>query len=193
MKLVIMTQPSFFVEEDKILSSLFEEGMTDLHLRKPDAAPMLAERLLSLLPDTVYGKITVHGHYYLKNEYKLAGIHIDGADGVPAGYKGKVGRTCKTADELAAVRKTADYVFFNADFDMDGLTPEVEEAARRGLIDKHVYALGGITLDNIRRAKETGFGGVVVCDDLWNKFDIHNETDYKDLISHFDKLKKAVS
>ena len=63
MKLVIMTQPSFFVEEDKILSTLFDEGMTDLHLRKPGAPPMLAERLLSLLPEAVYGKITVHDHY----------------------------------------------------------------------------------------------------------------------------------
>ena len=191
MKLVIMTQPSFFVEEDKILSTLFDEGMTDLHLRKPGAPPMLAERLLSLLPEAVYGKITVHDHYYLKNEYRLAGIHIDGAESAPTGYKGKVGVTCTTADELAAARKKADYAFMEADFAADALPAEVEAALRRGLIDRNVYAIGGISLDNIRTAKEAGFGGVVVCEDLWNKFDIHNETDYKDLISHFDKLRKA--
>lgn len=30
MKLVIMTQPTFFVEEDKILTTLFDEGMDKL-------------------------------------------------------------------------------------------------------------------------------------------------------------------
>ena len=69
---------------------------------------------------------------------------------------------------------------------------ELREASRRGLIDKKVYAMGGMNLDNISVAKELGFGGVVICGDLWNRFDIHNELDYKALISHFEKLRKAV-
>ena len=35
MKLAVMTRPTFFVEEDKILSSLFDEGLDNLHLYKP--------------------------------------------------------------------------------------------------------------------------------------------------------------
>ena len=75
MKLVIMTKSTFFVEEDKILATLFEEGMDNLHLNKPDSPPMYSERLLSLLPEETYRKITVHDHFYLKNEY-LSLIHI---------------------------------------------------------------------------------------------------------------------
>ena len=59
-------------------------------------------------------------------------------------------------------------------------------------VDKKVYAMGGMNLDNISTAKSLGFGGVVICGDLWNRFDIHNELDYKNLISHFEKLRKAV-
>ena len=69
---------------------------------------------------------------------------------------------------------------------------ELREASRRGLIDRHVYALGGMSLDNIRMAKDLGFGGVVICGDLWNRFDIHNQNDYKELITHFERLRKAV-
>lgn len=69
----------------------------------------------------------------------------------------------------------------------------LDDAIRLGLIDKHVYAFGGVTLDNIKEAKELGFGGVVACGDLWGKFDIHSQLDYKELINHFDKLRKAVS
>lgn len=94
MKLAIMTKSTFFVEEDKILAALFDVGLDNLHLYKPETSPIYSERLLSLLPDKAYEKIFVHGHYYLKDEYCLAGIHLDNAaEPVPEGYKGKVGRT----------------------------------------------------------------------------------------------------
>ena len=68
---------------------------------------------------------------------------------------------------------------------------ELKAASKSGLIDKKVYALGGINLDNIRSIKDLGFGGIVICGDLWNRFNIHNELDYKDLLVHFEKLRKA--
>ena len=202
MKLVIMTLPTFFVEEDKILTALFDEGMDNLHLYKPGASPMYSERLLSLLPEETYGKITVHDHYYLKNEYGLAGIHIDdGTKDAPQGYKGKFSMTCTDISTLAAMKKKAEYVFLadtfmrgnGGHYDKTGAQARLAEAVSLGLIDKHVYAYGGVSIDNIKEAKELGFGGVVVCEDLCNKFDIHNEPDYKDLISHFGKLRKAIS
>ena len=77
MKLIVITKPTFFVEEDKILVNLFEEGLENLHLCKPGSSPMYSERLLTLLGEDLAGKITVHNHFYLKEEYKLKGIHID--------------------------------------------------------------------------------------------------------------------
>lgn len=38
MKLVIMTKSTYFVEEDKILSMLFEEGLDSLHISKADTS-----------------------------------------------------------------------------------------------------------------------------------------------------------
>ena len=88
-----MTQPTFFVEEDKILTSLFDEGLDNLHLFKPDSEPVYSERLLTLLPNEYYDKITVQGNYYLKEEYKLHGIHIDSEEApAPRGYKGHISR-----------------------------------------------------------------------------------------------------
>lgn len=202
MKLVIMTQPTFFVEEDKILTALFDEGMDNLHLYKPGASPMYSERLLSLLPESMYGKITVHENYYLKNEYGLSGIHLDLEDKEPpADYRGKYSRTCYDVDKLAYMKKKSEYVFLYGVFgkqQYDSIhqalsRPQLEDLASRGLIDKRVYALGGLSLDNVREAKDLGFGGVVVCEALWNKFNIHSELDYKELISHFEKLRKVVS
>uniref|UniRef100_UPI004029606B thiamine phosphate synthase n=1 Tax=Prevotella sp. TaxID=59823 RepID=UPI004029606B len=202
MKLAIMTKSTFFVEEDKILSSLFDEGLDDLHLFKPGSSPMYSERLLTLLPEDYYRKITVHDHFYLKQEYDLAGIHLDNpTDNLPYGYKGKFSRTCTDLSQLKEMKKKSQYVFLKNIFDCIEFKEEkssfslqqLELAAGNGLIDKKVYALGGMSLENIKIAKALGFGGVVICGDLWNRFDIHNEKDYKELIAHFEKLRKAVS
>ena len=202
MKLAIMTKSTFFVEEDKILSSLFDEGLDNLHLFKPGSSPMYSERLLTLLPEDYYRKITVHDHFYLKQEYDLAGIHLDNpTDNLPDGYKGKFSRTCTDLSQLKEMKKISQYVFLKNIFDCIEFKEEkssfslqqLELAAGNGLIDKKVYALGGMSLENIKIAKALGFGGVVICGDLWNRFDIHNEKDYKELIAHFEKLRKAVS
>lgn len=201
MKLIIMTSPTYFVEEDKILETLFEEGMEMLHLNKPDSSPVYAERLLSLLPEEYHKKIVVHDNYYLKNEYGLAGIHLDEADAeAPQGYKGKISRTCRSLEELKSAKKQSKYVFlrdvFDSISDANGKASfsydQLKEASRKGLIDKHVYALGGVRLENIKVLKELEFGGAVICNDLWTRFDIHNEQDYRNLIIHFTKLYKAI-
>lgn len=196
-----MTSPTYFVEEDKILETLFEEGMEMLHLNKPDSSPVYAERLLSLLPEEYHKKIVVHDNYYLKNEYGLAGIHLDEADAeAPQGYKGKISRTCRSLEELKSAKKQSKYVFlrdvFDSISDANGKASfsydQLKDASHRGLIDKHVYALGGVRLENIKVLKELGFGGAVICNDLWTRFDIHNEQDYRNLIIHFTKLYKAI-
>lgn len=201
MKLVIMTKSTFFVEEDKILTALFEEGMDSLHLHKPDSSPLYSERLLSLLPERYHKKIIVHEHYYLKNEYNLSGIHLQQlTDPVPEGVRGRITRSCSDIQLLRETKRKADYVFLEKIFDsIEDPTQkasfnllQIEEAAKKGLIDRHVFAVGGMHLDNIKLAKEYGFGGVVIRGDLWNHFNIHNEIDFKALITHFQKLKKAV-
>lgn len=202
MKLIILTKATFFVEEDKILTTLFEEGMDNLHLYKPDSEPVYSERLLTLLPEDYYRKITVHDHFYLREEFNLRGIHLNAANAeLPYGYKGHFSMTCHSIAELHDAKKKADYVFLKTIFDSQSnpkdkqtiSEEQLREASKKGLIDKHVYAMGGINLDNIRQMRDLGFGGVVVCGDLWNRFNIHHEQDYKELISHFQKLQKAVN
>ena len=202
MKLIVMTKSTFFVEEDKILASLFEEGLENLHLYKPGSEPMYSERLLTLLPEEYYKHITVHDHFYLKEEFRLRGIHLDQVtDDVPQGYKGKVSRTCRKLEDLKEAKRNSDYVFLQNIFDSQTnpldrqsfTDDELRSASRQGLIDRNVYALGGMNIDNVRKVKDYGFGGVVICGDLWNRFNIHSQTDFKELIAHFRKLRKAVS
>lgn len=200
MKLLLLSSPDFFVEEDKILTTLFEEGLDVLHLRKPNSEPVYCERLLTLLPQEHHKRIITNDHFYLKEEFDLKGIHLSRRNPtMPLGYNGIVTRTCYSIEELAAVKKECKYVILRDIFDSKSnlnnkskyTYEQLREASRKGLIDKHVMAQTGITLENIKEIKNLGFGGAVVCSDIWNMFNIHNGMDFKDVIKHFHKLKKA--
>lgn len=185
-----MTKSTFFVEEDKILTALFDEGLDCLHLNKPGAAPVYSERLLTLLPDQCYRNIVVHENFYLKEEYSLRGIHLESdATPVPQGYRGQLSRTCRSIDDLRELKRRSEYVFLR---NATAFTPQqLESAAGEGLIDKKVYAIGGVSQENIPWLKSLGFGGCVVCSDLWRHFDIHQQADFKEIVVHYLKLARA--
>ena len=199
MKLILITTPTYLVEEDKIITALFEEGLDTLHLRKPDTAPMFAERLLTLIPEQYHKRIVVHGHFYLKDEYKLKGIHLNGRNpNPPENYKGHISCSCHSLDEVKERKQTCDYVFlspvFNSiskmNYNSAYTAEELRAADKAGIIDKKVIALGGIDVDNILEVKDFGFGGAAILGALWNKFDTRCDRDYRLLIEHFRKLKK---
>lgn len=201
MKLILMTLPTFFVEEHKILTALFDEGLELLHLRKPHTEPVYSERLLSLIPDEYHKRIVVHDHFYLKEEYGLYGIHVGHlATSEPRAYRGRVSCTCHTAAEVQAYRKQFNYLFFSPVFASSGEAQATGQAAEQlslalngKLIDKKVMAFGNVTLERLSSVRNMGFGGAVILGDLWNRFDMHADTDFKNLIVYFRHLQKAAN
>lgn len=198
MKLIVVTPPTFFIEEDNIITALFEEGLDILHLRKPETPAMYSERLLTLIPEKYHKRIVTHEHFYLKEEFDLMGIHLNRRNpNEPHDYAGHVSQTCRSVEEVQNKKHFYDYVFMSPVYDcitkkgtFSNYTPEVLRAAgKERIIDTKVMALGGITHNNILEVKDFGFGGAVVMGDLWSKFDARTDRDYLDIIRHFKKLK----
>jgi len=199
MKLIVVTAPTFFVEEDKIITALFEEGLDILHLRKPETPAMYSERLLTLIPEKYHRRIVTHEHFYLKEEFDLMGIHLNTRNPKePHDYSGHVSCTCHSVEEVKNKKHFYDYVFMSPVYDCitkegthSGYTPEeLRAAGKERIVDNKVMALGGITPDNILEIKDFGFGGAVVLGDLWNKFNVRTDRDYLGVIRHFKKLKE---
>ena len=199
MKLIVITTPTFFIEEDKILTTLFEEGLDYLHLRKPDTAPMFSERLLTLIPEQYRKRIVTHDHFYLKEEFNLMGIHLNHRNpNPPENYRGHISCSCHSLEEVKSRKSPCNYVFMSPIFDSISKqnylstysAEESRQASKDGIIDKKVIALGGIDAGNIPLIKDYGFGGAAILGDLWNRFDTRINRDYKELIEHFRELKK---
>ncbi len=201
MKLIVVTTPTFFVEEDKIITELFEEGLDILHLRKPETPAMYAERLLTLIPEKYHRRIVTHEHFYLKEEFNLMGIHLNTRNPKePHDYSGHISCTCHTLEEVKNRKHFYDYLFMSPVFDCitkEGVSSafsalDLRQASKEHIIDSKVMALGGITPDNILQIKDYGFGGAVIMGDLWNKFNMRSDRDYLEIIRHFTKLKNMI-
>lgn len=202
MKLILMTRPEFFIEEHQILTALFDEGLETLHLRKPYTEPIFSERLVSLIPKVYRKNIVVHDHFYLVGEYGLKGIHLNQRNStLPNNYKGSISCSCSTSEELEARDKFCNYLFLSPLFDNNDnqafsahFTPQLlRQMSQQKQINKRVMAFGNVGLDNVPLLREYAFGGAVVFGDIWNRFDLHSSRDFKDLISHFRKLRKALA
>lgn len=199
MKLIIVTPPTFFVEEDKIITALFEEGLDILHLRKPETPAMYSERLLTLIPEKYHKRIVTHEHFYLHEEFNLMGIHLNARfPNEPDDFSGHLSYTCHSIEEVKAKKHFYDYVFLSPIFgslekkcEHAFIAPEELRSARKAsIIDNKVMALGGITLDNISQIKSLGFGGAVIMGDIWNKFNARTDRDFQSVIEHFKQLKR---
>lgn len=198
MKLIVVTAPTFFVEEDEIITALFEEGLDILHLRKPETPAMYSERLLTLIPEKYHKRIITHEHFYLQEEFNLMGIHLNTRNPKePHDYSGHISCTCHSLDEVRNKKHFYDYLFLSPVYNCitkSGVTSsftaeELRQAGKSKIIDSKVMALGGITPGNILEIKDYGFGGAVVMGDLWNKFNACTDRDYMEVIRHFKKLK----
>ena len=199
MKLIVVTAPTFFVEEDKIITALFEEGLDILHLRKPETPAMYSERLLTLIPQKYHKRIITHEHFYLQEEFSLMGIHLNTRNPKePHDYSGHISCTCHSLDEVRNKKHFYDYLFLSPIYNCitktgvtSGFTAEeLRQAEKSKIIDSKVMALGGITSDNILEIKDYGFGGAVIMGDLWNKFNACTDRDYLEVIRHFKKQKE---
>ena len=200
MKLIVVTTPTFFVEEDQILTALFEEGLDILHLRKPETPAMYSERLLTLIPQKYHKRIVTHEHFYLQEEFGLMGIHLNRRNpSEPHDYSGHISCTCRTLSELNSKKHFYDYLFLSPVFDSVSsprpasfTTEELRQGSHDKLIDNKIMALGGVRWENIPLVRDLGFGGAVIMGDLWSKFNACTDRDYRGIIEYYKKLRKAV-
>ena len=139
MKLIVITTPQFFEGEAEAVTSLFQNGLEMLHLRKPGASAEEMGNFLQQLPMEYMPRIVTHEQFQLASVFGLKGIHLNGRNPqIPSGYKGHVSRSCHSLEEV-------------------------------GIIDSKVMALGGITLEHLPEIAALGFGGAVLLGDVWQQ------------------------
>lgn len=178
MEWIVITSPGFIQGEADFIDRLFGHGLDRLHLRKPGAEIGECRRLLDGISREWLPRIVVHDNFGLFREYGLGGVHLNGRNPMaPPNHEGSVSRSCHSLEEISRYKGECDYLTLSPIFNsiskqgyMAAFGPGQLAAARdSGLIDRRVIALGGVTLENIPRVKELGFGGVAILGDVWQR------------------------
>lgn len=178
MEWIVITSPGFIQGEADFIDRLFGHGLDRLHLRKPGADIGECRRLLDGISREWLPRIVVHDNFGLCREYGLGGVHLNGRNPMaPPNHEGSVSRSCHSLEEISRYKGECDYLTLSPIFNsiskqgyMAAFGPGQLAVARdSGLIDRRVIALGGVTLENIPRVKELGFGGVAILGDVWQR------------------------
>lgn len=180
MKLIVITLPEFFPQEAYLIDLLFDNGLETLHLRKPESDKTQFENLIKNINPNNWNKIVTHDHFPLAAKYNLKGIHLNKRnDVIPENFNGTISKSMHSAEELVTEKQKYNYVslspIFNSvskkNYNSKFTEQELLQLKNEGLIDKKVYALGGITAQNINLLKDFGFGGAMVLGSIWQKIE----------------------
>jgi thiamine monophosphate synthase len=176
MKIIIITLPDFFEGEAFFINKFFSDGLETLHLRKPGAQKSDCEKLISQIEPHFYNRIVVHDYFDLAEKYSLKGVHLNRRNPLPPeNFQGTVSKSLHSAQEVKNEKANFDYVSlspvfdsvskkgYNSKFSFD----ELKKLKNQGIIDEKVYALGGVTEENLHTVKVLGFGGAMILGAAW--------------------------
>ena len=181
---IVITMPEMFPGETEVVNTLFANGMQRLHLRKPGASEQEMAEWIGRIDLPFRQKIIVHDHHRLLRTMGLGGIHLNARNPeAPAWFSAErqkrrsvtLSRSCHSLEEIAQWKDVCDYLFLSPIFDSiskggytSAFTREtLLQAYHDGLFSKPVYALGGVSADNIRSIYDYGFAGAAVIGSLW--------------------------
>lgn len=195
MEPIIISHPEKIDKEEYFISLLFDSGLKYFHLRKPNWMKSRVVDLLNEIPSQYHNKIIIHDNWDLMNDFNLGGIHVREKDKHLVSTENRKFHSIAVHnhEELYKIEKEFKYALlspvFNsiskenvkAAYDLDDL--KVKFLENKPSVP--VYALGGIDLENISKAKEIGFDGVAILGFIWNLF---KERGLKEAILNFKKL-----
>lgn len=174
---IVITSDHDVEREAERIGELLRSDFDILHLRKPSWDIDRCRRLLDEVDSQLYGRIVVHDHYPLYQEYGLRGVHLTGRHPeLPLGIKpAHISCSCHSLQEVELRKPEMTYVFLSPIFDSISKVgykspfpyDVLKNAFHKGIIDQKVIALGGMDYTKVETIQEIGFGGYAMLGNVW--------------------------
>jgi thiamine-phosphate pyrophosphorylase len=149
-----------------------------VHLRHPDGSLRDMRNLIETIPQRLYRRLKLHGHFDLLNDFNLGGVHLNRrCPTAPASFRGEVSRSCHSLDEVIRYAPECNYVTLSPIFpsiSKPGYVGSFTDDELKALPCDKVIALGGITPDNVAALERYPFAGFAVLGYLWSAVDLND-------------------
>lgn len=173
MKVFVFTLPEVFVENEaaRITAMLESEAIDRVHIRKPDMSSYEMKRLISMIPQWLHSRLSIHSNPELLKEFPGVGWHFSEAR-PKAECSGLTSRSCHSPAEASRWTAECDYVTLSPVFDsiskpgyLSACFNPVEEffCCQVG----NVVALGGVTPKHLPRLNQRGYFGAAMLGYAW--------------------------
>jgi len=178
--LLIVSSSKNLKDESSTINSLFVEGLSLFHLRKPEASLEKLRFILKGVKNDFVSRIVLHQEHQLANEFGIKRIHFKENE-----------RLKLTENDYQRMKKDAfiystsihsydDYLKLNDCFEYAFYGPVFESISKVGYKPKEelktlpkknakvkLIGIGGVTASNFNKVLEKKFDGVAFCGTIW--------------------------
>ena len=179
--MIVITNPFFVEDEIHILHSLLEEGLSLLHIRKPDFSELEIAQFIHHIKLEFRANLVLHHHHQLAEDFGIERFHFSEKDrkslnDLPA----KFSKPCRHQYSTSAHSiedfnslENFDYAFLSPIYksiSKENYFPEkdlFEAIKSRTNHQTKMIALGGIDSKNILEVLEKGFDDVALLGSIW--------------------------
>ncbi|UTN05908.1 thiamine phosphate synthase [Flavobacterium bizetiae] len=176
--MIVITNPSAIANEISSIDSLFKEGLSLLHIRKPHFSAIEMAQFIHQIKPEYRDRLVIHQHHDLAEDFGIHRIHFS--------EKNRENSFSIRSDQKTFSTSTHSIEDFNSlenDFDYAFLSPVFTSISKENYHPKtnlfealqsrtnhntKVIALGGIDSKNIQKALENGFDDVALLGSIWN-------------------------
>lgn len=185
MKLILISPSEKKEDEIPLLLNMFEQGLPAYHLRKTKFSTRQLKSFIAEIPEKYHPRIVIHTHHELALKFNLKGIYISRSHKKRKFMlwlklkwlkfkkeKLQVSSTYRSIEAILHIEREYDYIFLTPTFDSHsgnfqaGFTHHNLKYALQNTRSK-VIARGGVSVNNIEKAKELGFSGVAFYSSIW--------------------------
>lgn len=184
--MIVITNPSAIENEISSINSLFEEGLSLLHIRKPDFSELEMAQFVHQIKVEFRSNLVLHNHHHLAENFGVERIHFSEKErkydtDFPARFSKPF--WYKNATKSTSTHSIEDFNSLENDFDYVFLGPLFKSISKENYHPKtdlfkalkfrtnykiKVIALGGIDPENIQKTMENGFDDIALLGTIWN-------------------------
>ncbi len=176
--MIVITNPSAIANEISIIDSLFEEGLSLLHIRKPGFSEVEMAKFIHQIKHEYRKNLVLHNHHEIAADFGINRIHFSETERktIDSNVISNMALSTSThsIEDFNTLENTFEYAFLSPVFtsiSKENYSPKTdlfEDLAKRENFSTKLVALGGIHSDNIEKSLQNGFDDVALLGTIWN-------------------------
>ncbi|WP_281309630.1 thiamine phosphate synthase [Flavobacterium flavigenum] len=179
--MIVITNPSAIANEISIIDSLFEEGLSLLHIRKLGFSEVETAKFIHQINHKHRKNLVLHNHHEIAADFGINRIHFSETERKKMNFTGlsdfALSTSTHSIQDFNALENIFEYAFLSPVFpsiSKENYNPKTnlfEDIKQRKNFNTKMVALGGIYSDNIEKILQNGFDDVALLGTIWNSQD----------------------